>query len=391
MRRAGKRLAAFVLTMALVIGLMNVFMGETNAALPKGINYRTYVQKEAWQSWVSNGAFSGTKGKSYRLETIQIKLTGIKGGVSYCTYVQKLGWQGWAQNGEKSGTTGKGYRLEAIRIKLTGDAAKNYDVYYRVYAQSYGWLGWAKNGGSAGTSGLGLRLEGIQIKLVAKGGKAPGASDNAYVRMTKVAASSVPDYNDAKFLLGRFQNTTHGFGPLFDGVNLTYDCNNPDTTYFGVMYQVLGTPSMLGLDDKSVFPVEVEYNRSKDDPRGWFMDTGYWMIDAEDYEWLCRNVLNMSDANVSKMLDAYNSYDTYYGSYRYYYSYIVSSTNRAEGVAHCPIEVERIRTDGRYYYFDYELYGTDVDTPLDIKYTAKMKLKDYKGEKYWSVYSVKRR
>ena len=389
MKRAGKRLIAFVLTLA--FSMIYLFDGEASAALPKGINYRTYVQKEGWQSWVSNGAFSGTKGKSYRLETIQIKLNGISGGVSYRTYVQKLGWTGWRENGDKAGTTGMGLRLEAVQIKLTGAAAEKYDVYYRVYAQSYGWLGWTKNGASSGTSGLGLRLEGIQIKLVAKGGKAPGSSDNSYVKMTKVKSSSVPKYSDAEFLLGRFQNTSTGYGGVPDGIYLTYDSSKPDTTYFGVMYQVLETPSMLGLDTKSVFPVEVEYNRYKDDPRGWFMDGGYWMIDAEDYEWLCKNVLNMSDANISKMVDAYNSYDTYYGSYRYYYSYIVSTSSYTQGMAHCPIKVTEIRTDGRYYYFDYELLGTDTYEPLDIRYTAKMKLKTYKNDTYWSVYSVKRR
>ena len=68
-----------------------------------------------------------------------------------------------------SGTEGKAYRLEAIEIKLTGEMAEHYDVYYRVHAENFGWLGWAKNGEQAGTAGYAYRLEGIEIVLMEKG------------------------------------------------------------------------------------------------------------------------------------------------------------------------------------------------------------------------------
>ena len=68
-----------------------------------------------------------------------------------------------------SGTEGRAYRLEAIEIKLTGEMAEHYDVYYRVHAENFGWLGWAKNGQQAGTAGYAYRLEGIEIMLVEKG------------------------------------------------------------------------------------------------------------------------------------------------------------------------------------------------------------------------------
>ena len=68
-----------------------------------------------------------------------------------------------------SGTEGKAYRLEAIEIKLIGEMAEHYDVYYRVHAENFGWLGWAKNGEQAGTAGYAYRLEGIEIKLLPKG------------------------------------------------------------------------------------------------------------------------------------------------------------------------------------------------------------------------------
>lgn len=141
------------------------------------VKYRTHVQKEGWQDFVTDGATSGTSGKSLRLEGIKIELDSeISGGIKYSTHVQKEGWQAFVENGALSGTTGKGLRLEAIKIELTGEIANKYDIYYRVHAQKFGWMGWAKNGEAAGTQGYGYRLEGIQIKLVKKGEEAPTSS-----------------------------------------------------------------------------------------------------------------------------------------------------------------------------------------------------------------------
>ncbi len=148
------------------------------------IRYSTHVQTYGWQGNVSDGAVSGTTGRSKRLEGIQIRLSNQQyaGSVEYQTHVQSLGWEsGWARNGGVSGTVGKAKRLEAIRIRLTDEMERHYDIYYQVHAQSYGWLGWAKNGEPAGTAGYGKRLEGIRIRLVPKGGSAPGSTTNAYV------------------------------------------------------------------------------------------------------------------------------------------------------------------------------------------------------------------
>ena len=147
------------------------------------IQYRTHVQDDGWQSYVSDGATAGTSGRGLRLEGINIKLgseSGISGGVEYRTHVQNIGWQGWRSNGAMSGTSGQALRLEAIQIRLTGNAAKQYDIYYRVHSQNIGWMGWAKNGAPAGTAGYAYRLEAIQIKLVPKGGLAPGTTAYAY-------------------------------------------------------------------------------------------------------------------------------------------------------------------------------------------------------------------
>jgi hypothetical protein len=142
------------------------------------VSYRTHVQRIGWQRFVTDGAMSGTSGRSFRLEGINIKLSDlpVSGGIQYRTHVQRIGWQGWRKDGAMAGTSGKSYRLEAIEIKLTGEMAKKYDVYYRVHCQKFGWMGWAKNGQRSGSAGYGRRLEGIQIVLVKKGAAAPGAT-----------------------------------------------------------------------------------------------------------------------------------------------------------------------------------------------------------------------
>jgi uncharacterized protein YjdB len=135
------------------------------------VSYKTHVQSKGWEkNWNTNGAISGTVGKSKRLEAIEIKVSGDSNlGIQYTTHCQSYGWLPWVSNGDMSGTEGESKRLEAIKIQLTGADKDKYDVYYRVHAQSYGWLNWAKNGEPAGTAGYSKRLEGIQIVVVKKG------------------------------------------------------------------------------------------------------------------------------------------------------------------------------------------------------------------------------
>ena len=146
------------------------------------IQYQTHVQTYGWQGWKNDGAMSGTEGQAKRLEGIKIQFLDppYSGDVRYKTHVQTYGWQDWVSSGAMSGTEGQAKRLEGIQIELTGDMAAQYDIYYRVHAQTFGWMGWAKNGEQAGTAGYAKRLEGIEIKLVAKGGAAPGSTDNHF-------------------------------------------------------------------------------------------------------------------------------------------------------------------------------------------------------------------
>ncbi len=136
------------------------------------VQYRTHVQEEGWQGYVQDGEMSGTSGKAYRLEAINIQLVNNTEnlGIKYQVHVQEEGWQDWKENGEMAGTQGKAYRLEAIRIEL--ENSEDYSIMYRVHVQDIGWQDWCVDGEMAGTSGRALRLEAIEIKIVEKQKKA---------------------------------------------------------------------------------------------------------------------------------------------------------------------------------------------------------------------------
>ncbi len=147
------------------------------AALPDVVSVRAvaHVQR-AGTLPVSTGVGQvvGTTGKSRRLESMRLSLSGqsLSGGIEYQAHVQRTGWQGWRANGTMAGTQGKARRIEAIRICLTGQMGEQYDVWYRVHVQRHGWMAWAKNGAAAGTTGKALRAEAVQVVIVRKGSPA---------------------------------------------------------------------------------------------------------------------------------------------------------------------------------------------------------------------------
>lgn len=190
MRENIKKLSVFLLALLLIVGMIPA---SVMAASTPTASYCTHVQNVGWQDYVSNGIISGTEGKSYRLEGIKIKLDtqGYDLGITYQTHIQNIGWEantsrGWKSNDTMSGTEALSYRLEAIQIKLTGADADKFDIYYQVHAQNIGWMGWAKNGESAGTAGYSYRLEGIRIQIVPAGSAAPGSTQNAFVQPSTV-------------------------------------------------------------------------------------------------------------------------------------------------------------------------------------------------------------
>lgn len=156
------------------------------------VRVRAHVGQLGEESAVYDQKVAGTVGKGLGLEAFQASLqnsASAAGGITYRSYVGSS-WQGWASNGAWSGTRGRSTALQAVQIKLTGSAANRYDVYYRVHVSNIGWLGWAKNGQSAGSTGYDYNAEAIQITVVPKGSAAPGNTATPFKTRTVSASIS---------------------------------------------------------------------------------------------------------------------------------------------------------------------------------------------------------
>lgn len=132
------------------------------------VSYKTHIENEGWNIAVTDGATSGTTGKSLRLEALTIELlekNGLDIAIEAQAHVQNIGWQALKTDGEVIGTTGEGLRLEAIRIRLIGADAKKYKIKYRVHVENIGWQNWKADRETAGTERVALRAEAIEIML----------------------------------------------------------------------------------------------------------------------------------------------------------------------------------------------------------------------------------
>ena len=130
------------------------------------ITYVSHCQNVGWQSWVSDGATSGTTGKGLRMETIAIdsKLVGL----SYQAHVAEKGWMSSKTNGQAAGTVGEALAIQAIKISLTGGNAPYYTLKYRAHVANKGWMSWVNAGEIAGTTGQNLDMQAIEITLTPK-------------------------------------------------------------------------------------------------------------------------------------------------------------------------------------------------------------------------------
>ena len=176
---------ACVLALALlVVGLFgagSAWASSTDVSLTYGVHVQTYGWSYGSNDDATTTTAMGTTGQSKRLEAIQLAIDSeLSGSITYRVHCQTYGWTDWVSDGETAGTTGESKRLEAIQIELTGELAEYYDVYYRVHIQTYGWTDWACNGEACGSGGLSKRMEAIEIVLVAKGGDAPGDTEDTY-------------------------------------------------------------------------------------------------------------------------------------------------------------------------------------------------------------------
>ena len=188
------------------------------------VTYAAWVQGSGWQSSVSNGGTAGTTGKSRRVESLKLNVSGSGNGITYRAHIQNVGWDKWVSNGSPMGSGGSGRRIEAIQVKLTGIAANLYNVYYRTHVSGYGWLGWTSNGASSGSVGMSKAVEAVQVMLVPKSGGAPGSTSTPFIDVDAVGKRVV---SVARSQLGAAYTEANDYyaeGGPFNCSGFTYFC-----------------------------------------------------------------------------------------------------------------------------------------------------------------------
>jgi uncharacterized protein YjdB len=145
---------------------------------------QAHMQNSGWQTSQTvneNQILNlGIVDTTLRVEAMKISVTGpVSGGINYQAQSQSLGWQPAVSDGQIAGTVGKSLRMETIKVSLTGDLATSYNIYYRTQVENYGWLGWTKDGNASGTVSKSLRLQALQLVLVKKGSTLPITVDTS--------------------------------------------------------------------------------------------------------------------------------------------------------------------------------------------------------------------
>ena len=132
------------------------------------LSYKSFLNNDGWQNYVSDNQISGTTGKNKSIQLINISLnnSAYNKSIEYSVYTSLHEWQEYKTSGENIGIEGE--NIEAIKIRLVGDLEKKYDIFYRTHVSNVGWLSWTKNDQISGTIGYFNAVEAIQITLVNK-------------------------------------------------------------------------------------------------------------------------------------------------------------------------------------------------------------------------------
>ncbi|WP_026884439.1 glucosaminidase domain-containing protein [Clostridium akagii] len=159
--------------------------------------YQADVENIGWQNWSSDGAISGTTGKSLLIDAIKIGTQNAPVGmnIKYQVHVGNIGWMSWVENGQEAGTTGQNLGIQAIKIQL--DGVTGYHVEYQVHVDNIGWMPWSEDGQIAGTTGRNLNVQAIRIKIV---------KDQVHNVVTKSAITS--PVNASSFINNQSVNLT---------------------------------------------------------------------------------------------------------------------------------------------------------------------------------------
>ena len=128
------------------------------------------------------------------------------------------------------------------------------------------------------------------------------------------------------------------------------------------------------------------------DPQGYKTEHPYLYyrsFDVEGTKWVACNILNIPEADYDKMSPGFERDGCYVDNGRYYVffgGYDWESTVE---------ELVSVQSDGEYYYVTYksgpdpEYYNNDMEQAAAMMktYKAKMKLIEYNGKKYWSIFT----
>ncbi|MCU5753002.1 hypothetical protein OBG91_04455 [Lactococcus lactis] len=206
---------------------------------------QAHMQNSGWQTSQTvneNQILNlGIVDTTLRVEAMKISVTGpVSGGISYQAQSQSLGWQPAVSDGQIAGTVGKSLRMETIKVSLTGDLATSYDIYYRTQVENYGWLGWTKDGNPSGTVSKSLRLQALQLVLVKKGSTLPITVDT----------SKNPCISpDAPLQTYRMISSTNVYNSGTDARNYQYfaikESNRSDGLYSAPMRQIIQQISQI--------------------------------------------------------------------------------------------------------------------------------------------------
>lgn len=130
-----------------------------------GLKYHSHCQTYGNLPEVHDGQWSGTKGKSKRLEALWINPPqGVE--LEVAVHLQGIGWKEPIKiaNGNNAiiGTMGESRRLECIKIKCTKNNTGK-KLKYQAHCQTYGDTEICSEGQACGTTGQSKRLEAIRI------------------------------------------------------------------------------------------------------------------------------------------------------------------------------------------------------------------------------------
>ena len=121
MKKLIKKATAMItmLTMAATLAMTNGATAQAaTVRLTGGCHVQNYGDRPIVSANAGNSILLGTTGKGLRLESYWLTISGMSGNIVYQSHVQNIGWTGWTSDYQFSGTRGRSLRVEAIELRL---------------------------------------------------------------------------------------------------------------------------------------------------------------------------------------------------------------------------------------------------------------------------------